>query len=59
MVCAIFHTHQTSCACAGVCAYDRTHQIEKTGNTDKDTSDCIDTLYTLTHSTPQSIPLQE
>ena len=27
---AIFDTHQTSAACAGVCACDRTHQMEKT-----------------------------
>ena len=30
MACAIFYTHQTSGACAGVCACDRTHQMEKT-----------------------------
>ena len=29
-MCAIFYTHQTSGACAGVCACDRMHQIEKT-----------------------------
>ena len=27
---AIFYTHQTIGACAGVCACDRTHQMEKT-----------------------------
>ena len=27
---AIFYTHQTSGTCAGVCACDRTHQMEKT-----------------------------
>ena len=27
---AIFHTHETSGACASVCPLDRTHQIEKT-----------------------------
>ena len=27
---AIFYTHQTSGVCAGMCACDRTHQIEKT-----------------------------
>ena len=26
----ILYTHQTSGTCAGVCAYDRTHQMEKT-----------------------------
>ena len=26
---AIVYTHQNSNACAGVCAYDRTHQMEK------------------------------
>ena len=33
MVAAIFYTHQTTGACAGVCACDRTHQMEKTGLT--------------------------
>ena len=28
--CPIFYTHQTSGACAGVCACDHTHQMEKT-----------------------------
>ena len=27
---AIFYMHQTSGACAGVCACDHTHQMEKT-----------------------------
>ena len=27
---AIFYMHQTSGACAGVCAFNRTHQMEKT-----------------------------
>ena len=31
MVHAIFYTHQASGACAGMCACDRTHQMEKTG----------------------------
>ena len=30
MACAIFYTHQTSCAYAGMCACDCTHQMEKT-----------------------------
>ena len=30
MACAIFYMHQTRGACAGVCACDRTHQMEKT-----------------------------
>ena len=30
MVRAIFYTHQTSGACAGVCACDRTYQMERT-----------------------------
>ena len=29
---AIFYTHQTSGACAGLCAGNRMHQMEKTAN---------------------------
>ena len=29
MACVIFYTHQTSGACAGVCACERMHQMEK------------------------------